>query len=175
MPVLPAQTLDGKMIDADYFKGHLTVVTFMYIGCPPCMHEIATLNRLHKTYGPGGKVQVLCIARQMREQMIQFNGDGKNLFSSVRDALGAEPIQYAIQPACPDAASKMEVKGDDTRLKSECSIIEDTYGIQSYPTIFYVDGKGIIRKMRKGGPAKSNSESFYNELKSDVDSLLGTM
>lgn len=44
MPSLHNKTLDGRTIDANYYKDHITLVSFMYIGCLPCMYEIDALN-----------------------------------------------------------------------------------------------------------------------------------
>ena len=176
IPLLPNKTLDGRTIDHHYYNGHLTIVSFMYIGCLPCMNEISVLNRINDEYAATGKVQVLCVARQMKDQMILFNSTNKSDFSLVKKALGADSIRYAIQPACKDAKSNIEISGDGESkgvyLKSECTTIEETFGVSSYPTIFYVDKNAIVRKIHKGGPPRNNDTAFYKMLKHEIDSLL---
>lgn len=176
-PLLPAKTLDGKTVDEGYYKGHVTIVSAMYIGCLPCMYEISTLNRIKRDYAGDNRVQILCMARQMRSQMVDFNSDEKNLMNSIRKAIGAERIEYDIQPACEDAPSKMEQKvtGDSDvyiNIKSECSIIEEQFGIRSYPTILFIDKKGVVRNVHTGGPGKNNDTTFYDKIKKEVDELL---
>ena len=125
IPLLPNKTLDGKVIDEYYYKGHVTIVSFMYIGCLPCMDEINTLNKIYDEYSSNKQLQVLCVARQMREQMVAFNGNNKTIFSKIRNAWGVDPIKYSIQPACNDSISMIEKNTDDTMtLKSECATIE---------------------------------------------------
>ncbi len=176
MPLIAARTLSGKVVDTGYFKGHVTIVSFMYIGCPPCMYEISTLNAIHDEYAADGSVQVLTVARQMPEQMQLFNSQRKSDFSVYRKVFHVDSIRYDIQPACPVARSKMKRSGsgesETIYLTSECSVIEDTYGVTSYPTTFYVDGKGIIRRVIKGGPSMNNSPLFYEEMKQAVEQLL---
>ncbi len=176
MPLLPQHTLDGKVVDANYFKGHVTLVNFMYIGCPPCMNELNILNRLNKEYGGKGNFQMLCIARQMKSQMVDFNSEDGPLFSQVRKFFGAEPIAYDILPACDEGASKMisrNANGDTSlRLESECDVVEKIYRVDSYPTTFLVDRNGIIRKINHGGPATKSDEKFYMNLRVDIDSML---
>jgi alkyl hydroperoxide reductase subunit AhpC len=175
MPLMKTATVAGKVVDETYYRGHVTVVSFMYIGCLPCMNEIALLNKLKKEYAEMG-VQVLCVAAQMKQQMIDMNADGTTMFSKLRMAMGAEAIRYDIQPACPDAVSKMQQSGDSENqnitLRSECDVITDVYGVHSFPTLFYVDKKGVIRKIKKGGPGEKNDMALYAELKADVDKLL---
>lgn len=174
MPLLANKTLDGKTIDADYYRGHVTVVSFMYIGCFPCMNEISVLNKINDNYKSNRQVQVLCVAKQMRQQMIEFNSDEKSLYSAIRKAESADPIRYSIQPACKDTVSKT-VMGDEhtaTELKSECNTIETTYGFTAFPTIFFVDKKGIIRKIHTGGPDHRDDAATYNSIKTEVEALL---
>ena len=112
IPLLPNKTLDGKTIDESYYRGHVTIVSFMYIGCMGCMNEITTLNKLKEEYAGNDNVQILCVARQMRAQMMQFNSndtakpDSANLrgmsYGFLRKALHADHIAYTIQPACID-------------------------------------------------------------------------
>lgn len=173
MPLLVNKTLDGKTIDKSYFKGHITVVSFMFIGCMPCMNEIGLLNKLNKEYHTNSGLQILCIARQMKEQMLQFNSDSKTMFSQLRKALNVDTISYSIQPACNNETSNMDSAGNNVSLKSECNTISDIYGVDRYPTIFFVDGEGIIRKIYTGGPPAKNDTAYYNKLKIEIDSLLG--
>jgi len=172
MPSLSAKTLDGIVINRDYFKGHCTLVSFMYIGCMPCMNEIGLLNRLKNEYANYPHFQILCIARQMKTQMIDFNTDNKSVFSNIRRALNVPPIQYAIQPACGSDSSKIQKQGEHVTLVSECNTISDVYGIDAFPTIFLVDSDCVIRVINKGGPSQPNDTLFYNRLKKEISSFL---
>lgn len=184
MPTLPGETLDGKTVDEHYYKGHLTLVTFMYIGCPPCMNEIGALNRLKTELAGDDRFQILCVARQTRTQMLNFSGINKSTASSIRRAQGADSIQYDVLPACGDVASKMDstikrtITGKDTntevniRLNTECDIIQQVFGITAYPAAFWVDENGTIKKISQGGPSANHDNAFYTELKAEADSML---
>lgn len=86
------------------------------------------------------------------------------------------PITYAIQPACVGTESKMTKRGSESEqhidLKSECNTITDVYGVTSFPTAFFVDRNGVIRKIKKDGPPSQHYEPFYEEMKSRIDSML---
>ena len=172
MPALASKSLDGKTIDQNYFRGHVTLVNFMFIGCMGCMNEISALNRLHDEYAGKPEMQVLCVARQMRGQMEEFNGENSSVFCKVRKALHVDPMPYTILPGCPDAASKMETVDSNVTLKRECNTLDEVYGLNTYPTTFFVDKKGIIRRISTGGPIRQNDSTFYNELKRQADLLL---
>src|SRR5688572_7841190 len=62
MPEFMGQTLTGKKIDKAYFKGKVTVVNFMYIGCFACMKEINALNQLQQKYQGNNQFQILGIS-----------------------------------------------------------------------------------------------------------------
>src|SRR5687767_220505 len=61
IPEFTGQTLAGKKIDKAYYKGKVTLVNFMFIGCMPCMKEISALNQLHLNNIANSKFQVLGI------------------------------------------------------------------------------------------------------------------
>ncbi len=174
MPLLSNKTLDGKTIDANYYKGHVTVVSFMFIGCFGCMNEITPLNKIHDEYLSNDKVQILCVTRQMKEQMIDFNSNKKNYFNRLRKALEADSIHYSIQPACSNEISKMVINKETNNynLESECTTIEDKYGINTFPTTFYIDKNGVIRKIDVGGPSTKDDSTFYNKVKKEIELLL---
>jgi hypothetical protein len=180
IPILAGKTLDGQTVDAGYYKGHVTVVTFMFIGCMGCMNEIGLLNKLHDTYAGNDKVQILCIARQQPDQMIAFNRNKKSVFGQLRKAMNTDTIKYAIMPACDAGPSKMQVvktwngtdSNEDVQLKSECTTIEKTYGFNSFPMMYFVDKNGIVRNIEEGGPPTQNDMTFYDRYKSWVDKLL---
>lgn len=178
MPMLPNKTLDGMVINEHYYKGHVTIVSFMYIGCAPCMKEISTLNKIKAGYRGLEQLQVLCVARQTATQMEDFNSRSKTLFGAIRAAMGADSIQYAMQPACSDTESKAAMRNKVVapqgviNLGNECNTIEEHYGVSAYPTIFYVDKKGIIRKIARGGPATKNDTAFYERIRQQADLLL---
>ena len=179
IPLLPNKTLDGKTIDENYYKGHVTIVSFMYIGCAGCMNEISTLNKIKAEYANNEQLQILCIARQMRDQMISFNGYHMAKFdtskpmdySYIRKAMNTDSIQYTILPACADAKSTMVKNGNEFSIKSECSTIEEKYGVTTFPTTLYVDKKGIVRQIHVGGPPTKDAPEFYNEIKKQIDLL----
>jgi len=172
MPLIANKTLDGKVVNENYFKRHVTIVSFMYIGCMPCMNEISVLNRLNREFSPDPRFQIICVARQTKEQMMQFNSDDKTLFGKIRKALNTDSIEYAILPACSDEKSKMDSSGNHITMKSECNTITEKYGIDAFPTTFFLDKKGIIRKIDKGGPPDKNDTLFYAHLKEGIDVLL---
>jgi peroxiredoxin len=46
---LPSMT-DGTMVDSDYFKGKVLLVSFFATWCPPCLKEIPILVSLQKNF-----------------------------------------------------------------------------------------------------------------------------
>lgn len=173
-PTWQANTTLGKQIDASYYKGRVTLVTFMYIGCPPCMNEISMLNRLQQEYKTDTRVQILAIARQTTQQMADFNATNNTILSKIRQALGVEPIAYEILPVCgDDKGTKQDTNSAVITIGNECDVLEQTLGIQMYPTTLFIDKTGIVRTIHSGGPMSKSDDVFYNEkLKKQIDQLL---
>ncbi|MBL0095946.1 MAG: TlpA family protein disulfide reductase [Bacteroidetes bacterium] len=78
IPSFTGKTLSNKTVDSLYFKDKLTLISFFYIGCAPCMREIPVLNRLNKHYA-GKPVQLLAIGSHPPAQLAVFDpGDSSN-------------------------------------------------------------------------------------------------
>jgi thiol-disulfide isomerase/thioredoxin len=176
MPLLEAKTLDGKTVDAAFYAGHVTLVSFMYIGCQPCMNEISVLNKIRDEYAANSQVQVLCVANHMKDQMQDFNARDTTMMSEVRSAMKLDSMRYMIQPACPDGVKKSTrtvINGEtNISLKCECNTILEAFHFTAYPTTFFVDKTGMIRRIDKGGPGQKNDLHFYNGLREELEKLL---
>jgi thiol-disulfide isomerase/thioredoxin len=113
MPAIKGETLDGKKIDSAYFNGHLTLISFFYIGCPPCMKEIPVLNKL-KDHFKSTSFQILAIAPHTPSVLTQFNKTP----SGTR-----EPISYDILPECSEdsfAGNSTSLPYDFKIIRSQC-------------------------------------------------------
>lgn len=62
LPSFEAKTVDGKLINEQYFKGKLSIINFWFIACAPCVAEIPGLDKLADTYGKE-KINYLAISR----------------------------------------------------------------------------------------------------------------
>ena len=87
VPRFEGRTIGGRHIDAAYFTGKVTLVNFMYIGCPPCMAELPVLARLRQQLDPK-RVQLLTIAPHTAGQLRNFNGDANSIEGYLRTAIG---------------------------------------------------------------------------------------
>jgi len=50
LPIFETKTIDGKKIDAAYFKNKMTIITFWFKDCPTCIAKIPALNKLKQKY-----------------------------------------------------------------------------------------------------------------------------
>jgi len=57
-PALRLPGLDGSTTDLAAFRGRVVVLNFWASWCPPCVHEMPSLEGLHRTLGPEGLVVV---------------------------------------------------------------------------------------------------------------------
>lgn len=73
-PEFTASTMEGKVIDKEYFKGKVSVVNFWFITCPPCVEEIPVLNKVAAEFS-NEPVNFLAIGRDWAEDITEFLED----------------------------------------------------------------------------------------------------
>ncbi|HFA47892.1 MAG TPA: TlpA family protein disulfide reductase [Bacteroidetes bacterium] len=49
-PVFEGKTINGRTINNDVLKGHLSIINFWFTSCPPCIAEIPAFNYLVDKY-----------------------------------------------------------------------------------------------------------------------------
>lgn len=85
IPTFSAKDINGKVQNVDY-KDKLTLLSFWFISCPPCVEEIPFLNTLRETYK--GKLEVISICRDREPEIFEF--------------ILKHPINYTIIPNARD-------------------------------------------------------------------------
>ena len=170
IPNFTGATLDNKIIDSTFFRGKVTVVNFLSLGCRPCMKEIAYLNVLDSMY-KNELFQVISIAPHSRERLLAFNSDKKSQYSSFRKEMGAEIINFNFMPEGETTVKSETDSPNHLTLNHDCDSISKLFGVDSYPTTFLVDKKGIIRKIVSGYPMDSNDSTYKAQFKSEIDRL----
>src|SRR5687767_3149986 len=83
IPSFLGKTLTGIDINRNYFKGKITLINFMNIGCPPCMAEISMLRRFNEEI-KNEEFQILCISANTAEQLIGFNSTKDPIYNTVK-------------------------------------------------------------------------------------------
>ena len=54
------------------YRNHVVLVNYWATWCPPCIHELADLNKLQETYMEKG-VTIIVISNEDRDQLLKFN------------------------------------------------------------------------------------------------------
>ena len=145
VPALVAVASNGQRIDTNYFKGKVTLISFMFIGCPPCMKEAPALNQLYNEVS-SDTLQMLCIAPHTATQMADYNSDATNRFSLIRKANGVDPIPYLVVPEC----TMLKEGRAPNMIGPECNTLSSQFLVSGYPATLLVDRKGIIRNVYQG-------------------------
>ncbi len=151
MPSVTGVTLKGTTIDTAYFKGKVTLINFMSIGCQYCMGELKTLAQLHQGMKDRSDFQILCIAPQTAAQLRDFNSSNEMGFSSIRRHYKVDSIPYEILPECAQerGVSKPTVDGGFI-LGPECNTISKPFKVDGYPVTFLIDKHRIVREVYVG-------------------------
>lgn len=167
MPQIVGLTVKNVKIDSNYFKNKVTLITFFYVGCPPCMNEIAALMKLKKNKD----FQVLYIAPHTASQMKQFNSDYNNDYSFIRNYYKAQKITFDILPECEKEAERY-VGEDKNTIKPECGRISQLFHVFGYPATFIIDRKCIVRSAHYGFSVEKKDSSEVKKLQREIDICL---
>jgi thiol-disulfide isomerase/thioredoxin len=160
-PDITGKTTRGKEIDAAYFRHKLTLVSFFYIGCAPCMREIPVLNRLQEHYR-GKPFRVLGVAPHTAEALRIFDP------ADTSTANRTPRIQYDVLPECI-----AEAAADNPARR--CHTVSAKFGVSAYPTAVFIGGKGELLMTTEGFPMRENDEETFQEMIRLVDALLGKL
>jgi thiol-disulfide isomerase/thioredoxin len=118
-PPFAIQTYDGKPHSSDELSGKPHLVYIWFTNCPPCVKTAPLLAELHSKYAPQGF------------QIVGANAD-KLLELPYTDAERADYLK------------KMGIKFSAAYLNTKMQ--NDYGGVSVFPTMFFVDKKGLIVK-----------------------------
>ena len=76
-PEFSLEDSDGKTWRLPALSSKVVVVNFWATWCPPCRHELPSLERLHKTVGPEGVVVLGVNAGESWDTVVAFVADFK--------------------------------------------------------------------------------------------------
>lgn len=120
----PAFTLDdlsGNKVSLASFRGKPLVVDFWATWCGPCKVEIPWFEKMHDQYASQGLV-ILGLSTDDLDK-----GDPAKLFTEKREISDFAQKMHMNYPVLLDGES-----------------VEDSYGLEAYPTTFYIDRNGTI-------------------------------
>jgi peroxiredoxin len=167
MPAVNGKTISGITIDSAFFSDKVTLITFMYIGCPPCMKEIPIMNKLNALY-KDKPFNLLCISPHIEQHLKDFNADNSTNYSIVRKHAKVDSITYNILPEC----NTVEIIRKEDHIGPECNSISKLFNITSYPTSFLVDKNGVIKKVWEGFEVGAPDDYLLEKYTSEIDKLL---
>jgi len=167
MPYFEGKTISGVKVDTSFFRNKVTLIDFMYIGCPPCAKEMKQLIKLNKE-NTSSSFQILGISANTEQQLKDFNSTNSTMYSQVRKNAKLDSIEYFLMPECATES----VKKKPNSLGAECNTVSKLFKVFAYPQTFLVDKKGIIRYAFSGYVSEQDEEAFMQELKEEIKKLL---
>lgn len=157
-PALEGKTLSGIPADSTFTKGRLTILSFFYIGCMPCMKEIPVLNRL-KDHFAGRPVQIVAVAPHTARQLREWNTPENT------GTYRTESIRYTILPECTDSLDK-------PGFSPVCYTLSRRFGVNAYPTSVFIGPAGELLMNVEGFPLRDNQDETLRELIQTVEGFL---
>ncbi|HEX4038599.1 MAG TPA: TlpA disulfide reductase family protein [Acidobacteriaceae bacterium] len=142
-PAFTLVDLSGKKVSLESYRGHPLVVDFWATWCGPCKVEIPWFEKLHDQYAGQG-LEILGLSTDDLDK-----DDPARLFTEKRDIA--------------DFAQKMHMNYP-VLLNGES--VEDAYGLEAYPTTFYIDRTGKV-------VASTVGLVPLDEIESDIKKAMG--
>lgn len=131
------------------FKGKVVVVSILGSWCPNCLDEAAFLAPWYKENKDRG-VEIVGLAFERKDDPTYVNKILSNFIQKYN-------IEYDVLFA--------------GKIGNDKNVLPEIDGLKSYPTTFFIDKKGNVRKIHTGfnGPATG---LFYEEFKSDFNKII---
>ncbi|MDQ0155063.1 TlpA disulfide reductase family protein [Robertmurraya andreesenii] len=130
-PSFTIQTIDGKEVSLEQFRGKKILLNFWATWCPPCKKEMPEMQKFYEEY------------------------ESKDYLVLAVNVTVAEKTSKAVSSFVDDYGLTFPV------LMDEKGEVAHQFEILSYPTSYFIDSDGIIRKKIVGGLSK---EMLYREM-----------
>lgn len=146
LPDLKGNTVS---LSDEKFKGKVVVVSILGSWCPNCLDEAAFLAPWYKENKDRG-VEIVGLAFERKDDPAYVNKVLSNFIQKYN-------IGYDVLFA--------------GKIGNDKNVLPEIDGLKSYPTTFFIDKKGNVRKIHTGfnGPATG---LFYEEFKSDFNKII---
>ncbi|CAK7035839.1 MAG: Thiol-disulfide oxidoreductase ResA [Petrimonas sp.] len=148
--------LDGELVSVDdnRYKDKVVIVSILGSWCPNCLDEMEYLSPWYKENKNRG-VEIIGLAFERKDDLNYAKSTLSRLINKYN-------VDYEIL-----FAGQL---GDATVQK----VLPEIDKLSSYPTTFFIDKKGKVRKIHTGftGPATG---LFYEEFKKDFNSLIDSL
>lgn len=134
-------TLTGEPVPLSSFRGDVVLLNIWATWCPPCVHEMPALQRLHEQLGADGLSIVAVSVDAAAGAIGAFGRPGGNV-AEFRDRFG---LTFAV-------------------LHDPSGDIQSRYQVNGLPTTFLIDRDGRIRR-KVLGAAEWDEPRFADEIR----------
>lgn len=150
VPDFSATSIDGKIIDADYFKNKTTVVVFMSPGCVPCRYELPKLDQWTKTFSKD-TFQILLLYDSDASYTRDFRSAKSKKYGKIKKKFTLDSLAFDCVAEC--------AMPDRRIIGKSCMAVAGKFNVQGWPSTFFVSKDGIIRNF-ESGYAVGNTHGF---------------
>jgi cytochrome c biogenesis protein CcmG, thiol:disulfide interchange protein DsbE len=144
-PEYTAFTLDGDSIPLSRFRGDVVLLNIWATWCPPCVHEMPALQRLHEALaGEGLSIVAVSVDAPptLGNVMGAFSGD----IRAFADSFG---LTFTV-------------------LHDPSGRIQSRYQVNGLPTTFLIDRDGLVRR-KVMGAAEWDDARFADQIRAMLE------
>jgi len=133
-PNFSLTTVTGQHYRLSSLRGHSVLLEFIAVWCPHCQRESVVINRIHARYvsGSGRGLAVLSILANPYGR--EYEATGNRRLADRGDVAWFQRTFHTREPILIDPTFATV----------------NRYGAGSYPTIYILDGKGVVRYASQG-------------------------
>jgi peroxiredoxin len=146
-PDFTLSSVDGQKLSLSSLRGHPVLLEFFAVWCPHCQNESTVLNQIDQNFGATGEKTVAVLANPYGRDYDTSNGTDKRL-ADKGDISWFETTFGVKHP---------------TLIDPNFAVVNQ-YGASSYPTIYVIDSKGVVRFAQDG-------EVAYQDLANALSAL----
>jgi outer membrane protein OmpA-like peptidoglycan-associated protein len=168
MPQVKGKTIEGKVIDSNYFRNQVVLLSFANLINVGSLQQIPFLNRIKGDF-IGRPFKILTVIPNSEKDAKDFNAAPPNgeEASNLRTTFKLPVMEYDVMPVCTMPRPVGEPIG------VLCDSIVKDYLIGGYPTICLIDKEQIIRFVHVGFAPKPQQEDWLSTIENQISELLG--
>jgi len=133
-PDFSLATVAGQHYRLSSLRGRPVLLEFIAVWCPHCQRESVVINRIHARYGPGSGRGLAMLSILANPYGRDRETTGSIRLADRRDVVWFQRTFHTQEPILIDPTFATV----------------NRYGAGSYPTIYILDGKGVVRYASQG-------------------------
>ncbi|HEY7330323.1 MAG TPA: sigma-70 family RNA polymerase sigma factor [Gemmataceae bacterium] len=161
MPEIEGTDLDGKPMKLSESRGKVTLLVYWATWCGPCMQMIPHERALAERFADKPFVLVGVNGDTLPDKKMKIKGEDGKLYNNI-ELRGADGKVWDDSAKVKAAVEKHKISWRSFR-NGQFTIALD-WNVRTWPTLFLIDHRGILRGKWKGDPGEKTLDKAIEDL-----------